>query len=238
MGFLFAAIAAALGFLAVFVLNKMPERSFCDYGEEPTELHKSPRFSYRLHAVVLALFGAITGYLLYRNVEIAAVGAILIIFCTLLFAIALSDAKYFIIPDELVIASIFPALAAAIIKAAATGGIVSWLSPLIGAAIGGFVIAAINLVGRLIYKRDALGMGDLKLMAACGLALGGIGTVVSLVIGVVTAGVSFAVLMLLNKTKGEEYRPLGPYLIFGTVAFLALRPWIFAAIDWYISLLS
>ncbi len=238
MGFLYAAIGAVLGFFAVFVLNKMPEHSFCDYGEEPTEKHKAPRFSYRFYAVILAFLGIITGYLLWNNVENAAVSVILLLFCSLLFAISVSDSKYAIIPDELVIAGAVPALTVAVITAAIGGSLISWLSPVIGAAIGGGTVIVINLAGRLFYKRDALGMGDLKLMIIIGVALGGTGTAIALIIGIIAAGVCFAVLMLFNKAKGDEYRPLGPYLVFGAVAAITLRPYIDAAVLWYISLFS
>ena len=107
----------------------------------------------------------------------------------------------------------------------------------VAAAIGAGMIFLINCLGRLLYKKDALGMGDLKLMGVCGILCGTTGVVIALLIGILAAGIWFAAAIALKKVRSEEYMPLGPFLVFGTLFTLCLRPAIDAFLAWYISLI-
>ena len=111
------------------------------------------------------------------------------------------------------------------------------LSPVFGAAIGAGIIVGINLLGRLLYKKDALGMGDLKLMVVCGIACGAGGTLIALVIGILAAAAFFAVGMALKRIRHGDYLPLGPFLVFGTLFTLCFRPLVDSILAWYISLI-
>ena len=109
---------------------------------------------------------------------------------------AMSDLKYCIIPDELIIAGCVFSVVAAMPHIMTAPGFANKLSPVFGAAIGAGIILAINLMGRLLYKKDALGMGDLKLMVVCGIACGAGGTLIALVIGILAAAVLSSVRVL------------------------------------------
>lgn len=54
---------------------------------------------------------------------------------------------------------------------------------LIGALVGGGGLYLVRLIGNKVYKRESLGLGDVKLMLAGGLWLGGLG-----IIWAITAG--------------------------------------------------
>jgi leader peptidase (prepilin peptidase)/N-methyltransferase len=96
-------------------------------------------------------------------------------------------------------------------------GLASLVVGLAGAVAGGGVILLIRQAGTLLLKREAMGLGDVKLMATCGLLLGplpvllaiGVAMVVGSVIGV---GIWIA-------TKNREI-PFGPFLAFGAMAVL------------------
>jgi leader peptidase (prepilin peptidase)/N-methyltransferase len=111
-----------------------------------------------------------------------------------------------------------------------------WLSPLLGALAGGGMVLALNLVGHLFYKRDALGMGDVKLLAVCGLACGLSGIVYAAFLTLFVAGTSFIILMSLKKLSHDEYHPLGPYIVLAVTLVLCFRPMLDAAVQWYLSL--
>ena len=154
-----------------------------------------------------------------------------------LLMIVLSDARYCIIPDELIIAGcifatigVFPAILEG-------PDWITRLSPILGAAVGAGVILCINCLGRIFYKKDALGMGDLKLMVVCGIACGAVGTAIALLVGILVAAIWFAAGILIKRVRSEEYLPLGPFLVFGTLFTLCFRPVIDAFFAWYISLI-
>lgn len=233
---LFALVGAASALPMGWVLNRMPAKCFCDYGEEPSALHAAPRITPR-QTLVCALILALGFALIQRRFGISVQSVSLCLFLLPLVMIAVSDKKYAIIPDELIIAGCVLATVSAIPGIFSGGGVGQCLSPVLGAAIGGGVILAINLMGRLVYKKDALGMGDLKLMVVCGIACGTVGIVVALLVGILAAALFFALRMAAGKTKADEYLPLGPFLVLGTGFTLCCQPLVDRFINWYISLL-
>ena len=95
----------------------------------------------------------------------------------------------------------------------------SLLVGLAGAAAGGGIIAAIRGLGTLILKREAMGLGDVKLMAMCGLLLGPwpYGAVLAIMVAVV--GGSVLGLVIWAITRDREI-PFGPFLAMGALAVL------------------
>ena len=222
--------------LMVLILNKMPARCFCDYGETPDDRHKAPRagkWAMLISALVLsAAFTILTDRF---GIGLRSIG--LCLSCVVLMMIALSDIRFCIIPDELIIAGCIIATAAAFPEILSGADWFSRLSPVFGALIGAGVIVGINLVGRLVYKKDALGMGDLKLMVFAGILCGAVGTVIALMAGILAAGIWFAAAMAIKRVRSEEYMPLGPFLVFGTLFTLCFRPMVDSFLAWYISLI-
>ena len=236
MNVLFAMLGILSALLMILVLNQMPARCFCDYDETPDAHHQAPRAGKRAVVICAAVLAAVFPILINRfSVSLEAVTLCLV--CCVLLMIVLSDIRYCIIPDELIIAGcIFAAIS--VFPGILSGR--SWadrLGPVIGALIGAGIIFCINLLGRILYKKDALGMGDLKLMVVCGIVCGPSGTVIAMLIGILSAGICFAAAIAAKKVKSESYMPLGPYLVFGTLFTLCFRPMIDAFISWYISLI-
>lgn len=236
MNILFSLLGMVSAGMMVLVLNKMPAKCFCDYDETPEDKHNPPRAGKWSLFICAAILAAVFPMLLNRlgmGVEVI----FLCLVCVVLLMIVLSDIRYCIIPDELIIAgcifatiSVFPGILSGSDWA-------SRLSPVLGAAVGAGIIFGINLLGRVLYKKDALGMGDLKLMAVCGIVCGPVGTAIAMLIGVFAAGFWFAAGIAAKKVKSESYMPLGPFLVFGTVFTLCFRPVIDTFLAWYISLI-
>ena len=233
---LFAVLGAVCGVLALLILNRMPAKCFCDYDEIPDERHIPPRAG-KWHGIICTAVLAAVFALIVDRFGITVSGLALCFFSAVLAMIALSDMKFCIIPDELIIAGCLFAVIGALPGVLAGTAWQQWLSPIFGAAIGGGVILAINLVGRLLYKKDALGMGDLKLMLVCGIACGTTGTVIAILAGILSAGVFYAASILLRKVRSDAYLPLGPFLVIGTVLDLCFEPVAMRFVDWYISLI-
>ena len=231
MEILFFLAGICVSFLAAAILNRMPAKCFCDYDETPDAHHQPPRIGKwgRIisGAVMAGGFAA-----LQMRFGFSLTGCCLCLFCAVLMMIALSDTRYSIIPDELIIAACVLA-----VIARAPDAFSGDFSPVFGALLGGGIILAINLLGRLLYKKDTLGMGDLKLMAVCGIACGTGGILVALLSGILIAAVFFAVAIALKRTQSDAYLPLGPFLVAGVIFTLCCQPLVDSALAWYISLI-
>ncbi len=138
---------------------------------------------------------------------------------TLLLAVSLIDAKHQIIPDVLSLGLL------------GAGLLLSPWNPLLGTAplprllwagagvLAGFgLMLAVAFLGRALWKKDALGGGDVKLMAALGAFLGWGGVLATLALGSFLGTLWAAALFSLKKLRRGSYLPFGP--------FLALAAWI------------
>ena len=77
--------------------------------------------------------------------------------------------------------------------------------------------------GEKVFKKEALGGGDIKLIAATGALLGWQGVLGPLLIGSVAGGFVALTLLLLKKKKLGESLPFGPFLSLGAY-FVCLFP--------------
>lgn len=240
MNYLTIALFAALGLISAVlmarILDKMPARCFCDYEETPSQLHNPPRTS-RVQRIICAIILAAVFPLLADRFGVSVKTFSLCLFCVCLAMISLSDIRFCIIPDELIIAGCVFATVGAFPGILSGQDWLQRLSPVLGAAIGAGIILIINLLGRLVYKKDALGMGDLKLMIICGIACGTSGTIIATLVGILAAGIWFSAAIALKRVNSDDYLPLGPFLVFGTVFTLCFRPLVDALLAWYISLI-
>lgn len=204
------AVAVVLGILAghgaVYIFNKIPARWLCDYGQEPGEELKDP-LQQRVKGfpwkwVFSGFFAAGAIRLAVFDCVFAAAALVL---CWALLEIALADKKYGIIPDQFVALTAISALGFIPYHS-------SFLQPVWGMLLGGGVMLLSALMGKILFKKESLGFGDVKLFAAIGLALGFHGTLAVLVLSSVSSAVIFGCLLAAGKVKREDMLPLGPYI--------------------------
>jgi len=207
-------VGTLAGNSAVFIFNKMPVSWLCDYGEEPSEeLKRNDRQrlnSYPWKLVLSLMFILCIITMAVHDWQFAIAGTISI---WALIIIAISDKKYMIIPDQFVI----------LLALSAFGYVQyhnSFLSPMWGALIGGGVMLFIGIVGKLIFKKEALGFGDVKLLAAVGLITGPIGVAIILVACSFLSCLDFVILMARKKIKRTDMMPFGPYVALSTIFYL------------------
>ncbi|MCK5446999.1 MAG: prepilin peptidase, partial [Gemmatimonadetes bacterium] len=79
---------------------------------------------------------------------------------SLLLTISLIDARHYLIPDALSIGGLGAGLALSLLP-----GPPSILTSVIGAALGFGVLLAVGLLGEWVFKKPAMGGGDIKMMA-------------------------------------------------------------------------
>lgn len=86
------------------------------------------------------------------------------------------------------------------------------------ASLGGLAIFAI--VGRLIFKKEALGWGDVKYLGAVGACLGLLGSFFTILVGSLVGSVAGVGLIVFGKGKLKTAIPFGPFLAFATYLWI------------------
>lgn len=110
------------------------------------------------------------------------------------------------------------------------GLLFAWLNPnfeglwwqkelyaLLGAAVGFFGVLAIALIGTWIFKKEAMGGGDVKLMGGVGALIGWQGVITTIVFASFLGLVYALVLMICKGKKGGDAIAFGPFLSMGAL---------------------
>jgi leader peptidase (prepilin peptidase)/N-methyltransferase len=118
------------------------------------------------------------------------------------------------------------------------GFIISFFVPYIlfvnsalGILAGGGIILIIGLAGSVIFKKEAMGGGDVKLAAMIGAFLGWRYIMVSLFLGFFLGALAGIILILSKIKSREDVVPFGPFIILGSLITLL---WGEKIITWYI----
>jgi leader peptidase (prepilin peptidase)/N-methyltransferase len=140
--------------------------------------------------------------------------------------------QHMIIPDRFSLGLIVFGLAVSFLNPAFFGEpFDKFLSSLWGGCAGFFGMWAVALIGLLIFKREAMGGGDIKLMGAIGALSGWAGVINTLIISSFTGILYFGILILLRKPLDNGTTiPYGPFLAVGLLVNLyypATSQWFF-----------
>lgn len=185
------------------------------------------RISPRYPSVELAM--ALLSVLLWRRwhgepawaaAAVLAAGALL--------AVALIDWDTFLIPDELSLGLLVAGLLAAPLNPFFSGDGRPWalLQSLQGAAIGFGLCWATAAIGERLFKKEAMGGGDIKLLAAVGAWSGGLGAFDCLMVGSLLGSVYGVGLMARRRIRRSDPIPFGPFLSAAAVFnFFCRLPW-------------
>ena len=145
---------------------------------------------------------------------------VLIIFFVIIFFI---DLDHYIIPNELT----FPLMLIGFIKSfdpnINLNLFPNYLDSLIGGALGYILIWGLITLYLKIRNKEGMGLGDAKLLSAIGFWFGWYSIPYVIFLSSLSALI-IALPGLINKSKTMSSQiPFGPYLIFGTVAYLIFR---------------
>jgi leader peptidase (prepilin peptidase)/N-methyltransferase len=175
-----------------------------------------------LDAVIAAVAGVTTSLAVAPNAQgVAGAGLAL-----LMGAIAVCDARFFIIPDELNIAALALALANATLVS--NGNVVEAVAlALIRGGALSLSFLGLRMVYRRIRKRDGLGLGDVKLAGVAGAWLGWQTMPIAVEIAAMAA---LTVYLMRQRALGRSLRSTS-YLPFGL--FFAPAIWL----SWLIEIL-
>ena len=184
------------------------------------------------YPIVEALTGALF-LLLYLKFGLSYWLLVYAALAALLVAISFIDFKHMIIPNGLVIAMLV--VGAAVLAATIfTGYFGWWLDYVIGFFAGGLPLLLIGMFTMYVLKKEAIGGGDIKLMAAAGLVIGWKLVIPAYLIGIVLGAIVSVILLATKiKKRGDEI-PFGPYLCVGIMASVFFGN---ELIDWYLGLM-
>ncbi|MBD3305742.1 prepilin peptidase [candidate division KSB3 bacterium] len=130
------------------------------------------------------------------------------IFACALIVISFIDLDYRIIPDKISLPGIVVGILGSLWL------VTPWYATFLGTVVGGGVILITGYIGSLAFKKEAMGGGDVKLMAMVGAFLGwklALLTIffASLVGAIIGIG--------MKLSTGDEYIPFGPFLSLGAL---------------------
>ena len=136
-----------------------------------------------------------------------------VVFIVVLLPISVIDARYYIIPNGLIMAGLI--LGSLIVGAIAYQRADVWylLIRLIGAVVGGLGLWLIAVIGSAVLRKKAMGGGDIKLMALNGLFLGA-WPELAMVIGfsALSGALVGSVLIIAGRKSRQSPIPYGPFL--------------------------
>jgi len=143
------------------------------------------------------------------------------VFAALLIVISFIDLEFTIIPDRIVFPGLIAGLLFAIAIAVVKGDFGFLLSRLLGLVVGGGIIYLIAVAGTAVFRKEAMGGGDIKLMALIGVY---VGLWPHLLIVLVTASITGSIIgtamILFRDKKMGSAIPFGPFLAIGALLSL------------------
>ena len=94
------------------------------------------------------------------------------------------------------------------------------INMLLGMLAGGGIFLLITLLGGLVYGKEAMGLGDVKLMGALGLYFGLTNIIIVSLLSFLIGAILSILLLLFKIKKMDEYIPFGPFIVIG--AFITI----------------
>lgn len=148
------------------------------------------------------------------------------------------DLDHFYLPDRVTIGGMVLGVPLSFLvpelQGETEGGAALWWS-LGGMAGGFFFLWGLGWVATKVFKKDAMGFGDVKLLGAIGAFFGPVAVLYTIVVSSFVGALVGGILIMRGKAKlgGFTAVPFGPFLALGTVSWMFWGPRI---ISWYMSL--
>ena len=108
---------------------------------------------------------------------------------------------------------------------------ISFINSGLGILVGGGIILIIGLAGSVIFKKEAMGGGDVKLAAMIGAFLGWRYIIISLFLGFFLGAIVGIVLILSKIKSREDVVAFGPFIVLGSLITLLCGEKI---LSWYL----
>ena len=200
--------------------DNVPILSYFLLGARCRHCHKSIHWRYPL---VELLTGVLTIVVL-RWFGITPLGFIYLAFVWALIAVTFIDIDFQIIPDEISLGGLVAGLILSLIVPQLHGTDHAWLGlwrAVVGALVGGGLLYGTGVVGTIIFRKEAMGGGDVKLLAMAGSLLGWKLMVLTFFLAPVLAIVPGLCVLVLKRS---HVIPYGPFLALALALSLFVGP--------------
>lgn len=169
------------------------------------------------YPIVELLTGLLTVLFVWRWGLTPWTGVLLVAVYSLI-TLSVIDLELMIIPDRFSLGLIVWGLAFFWLNPNFEGTLLScFLQSLIGACVGFFGTLAVALLGYVLFKKEAMGGGDVKLMGGIGALLGWKGVITTIIFASVL-GLVYSVILMIFKGKGKgDAIAFGPFLSAGAL---------------------
>ncbi len=194
--------------------ENIPVISFLFLGGKCSNCKKTISWVYPLIELITAFCSFLICFTLFKkdisNLSWSSFPPLILQYLLLLLMVpvAVIDIKHYIIPDRFTL----PLIACGLLISFLPGEITPAQS-LVGILISGGTLYLIGWLGTAILKKgDAMGFGDVKLMAATGAIFGAKFSLMSIVFGAFFGSVIGIALIVLKKLDPDRHIPFGPFL--------------------------
>lgn len=185
-----------------------------------------------------ALVEALTGLLFALTFGYFGLKPVAFVYVFLIAALIVEtfiDLDHQIIPDEITLPGIVIGLLLSVLIPGLHGQMfwgwnVFW--SFIGVLVGGGVLYLMGTIAEWVLKKEAMGGGDVKLLAMIGSIIGWQGVVWTLFVSSVIGSV---VGLYLRAKRGDQLIPYGPYLAAAAVSYIFVGP---QCVRWYLGYLG
>lgn len=137
------------------------------------------------------------------------------------------DFEHLIIPDRVTLGGILAGLILSAVVPALHGettAIRALMWSALGTVAGSGSLWIIAVGGKAIFKKDAMGFGDIKLLGAIGAFFGVKAVLFTILLSSLTGSIVGITLVLSNRKKMQSRIPYGPYLALAAVAWILWGP--------------
>jgi len=135
----------------------------------------------------------------------------------LLIVIAFIDFNNYIIFNRTIVLGLVIVFVAVVLNDSKN---VNVLAALYGGLLGGGIIWLVGWFGKIVFKRESMGGGDIKLGVLIGFALGAEGLIVTFLMAVLFGAVVGCTGIILRKMTLKQKLPFGFFLSLGSVIYI------------------
>lgn len=216
LGYVIASILAiVLGQVTKHLNLKMPPvvKEEITYKEFYSSLFKDFKLDFKYSIILLVIYNALiyySGFNIVNCIYFITIFVLLIVFSI--------DYRFQLIPDEAHIVIVL----LGIINLALN--IQVWYTYFLGAIIGAGIFWGLGLLALVIFKKEGMGFGDVKLMGALGFLFGTkyilVITLLSFFIGAIVG----SILIATSKKGLSSYIPFGPFIVISAISLMFISP--------------
>ena len=168
-----------------------------------------------VHYILVEVLTGIVTVLSYEYYGLSNMFIIYSVFMYFLIVIGFIDLKTRLIYNSVLVSLLFFAIIAQTVSP-----FTQWQIALLGMLTGGGAMLLVSFLGKVLFKKESLGMGDVKLAAVAGFFLGWQNILIAIYTGFVFALITMMMINVVKRTRIVGYIPLGPFLALGIITFI------------------